>query len=98
MLLDKEEKYKTKYSFVKKKKEDKLQKVEWRALNCDYFSICLQKLIAVILVTLNIVIIRADISLKLSAANQFEGYNYPKPRTPFITGNLKSYEPETTSR
>lgn len=60
--------------------------------------ICLQKLIAILIVTLNIVIIRADISLKLSAANQFEGYSYPKPRTPFLTGNFKSYEPETTPR
>lgn len=57
-----------------------------------------QKLIAVLIVTLNIVICRADISLKLSAANQFEGYSYPRPSNPFITGNFKSFEPETTPR
>lgn len=52
----------------------------------------LQKVIAVLLISLNLVISRADISLKLSASNQFEGYDYPKPRTPFITGD------ETTPR
>lgn len=58
----------------------------------------LQKLIAVFLVSLNLVISRADISLTLSAANQFEGYDYPKPRTPFITGNVRFSDPETTPR
>lgn len=43
----------------------------------------------------------ADISLKLSAANQFEGYgySYPKPRIPFITGNFKTnFAVDTTPR
>lgn len=94
MPLDKEEEYKTKC--VKNKLQQKNSNEVMRLLN-GFFDYS-QKLIAVLIVTLNIVIIRADISLKLSAANQFEGYSYPKPKTPFFTGNLKNFEPETTTR
>lgn len=89
--MDKEEEY-------KKCCKNKLQrKIPSDVLKDGLFNY-LQKLEAVLIVTLNIVIIQADISLKLAAANQFEGYSYPKPKTPFITGNFKNYEPETTPR
>lgn len=54
----------------------------------------LQKLITFMFVVLHVVICNADISLTLAAANQFEGYSYPKPKTPFITGSLKTPPPE----